>query len=47
MARTAAIIVGIVGTLYWSGFVEFEEEHLKWFCVPFAAYLVGMMILFQ
>jgi hypothetical protein len=47
VARTAAILIGIVGALYWSGFVEFEEEHLKWFCVPFAAYLAGMVILFE
>ena len=47
MARTAAILVGIVGGLYWSGLVEFDDEHVKWFCVPFSAYLIGMAILFD
>jgi hypothetical protein len=47
MARTAAIIVGIVGGIYWSGLIEFEGDHLKWFCIPFGAYLMGMVILFE
>jgi hypothetical protein len=47
MARTATILCGIVGGLYWGGFIEIEGEHLKWFCVPLTAYLVGMVILFE
>jgi hypothetical protein len=47
MARTAAIFAGIIGVVWWSGLVEFEEEHLKWFCVPFSAYVIGMVLLFE
>jgi hypothetical protein len=47
MARTLAILVGIVGTLYWVGLIDYDEEHLKWFCLPFGAYLIGMAILFD
>ena len=47
MARTVAILSVIVGVIYWFDLVEYEEAHLKWFCVPFAAYLIGMAILFH
>jgi hypothetical protein len=47
MARTAAILIGVVGGLYWSGIVEFDHDHVKWFCVPFTAYVVGMFMLYS
>jgi hypothetical protein len=47
MARTVAILGVIVGVIYWFDLVEYEEAHLKWFCVPFCAYLIGMAILFH
>jgi hypothetical protein len=47
MVRSTALIVGIFGGLYWSGLIDIESDHLKWFCIPFAAYLGGMILLFH